>query len=123
MKKLPVLCYALICICFFSSCRHNDHNISISYKDADRYYSMDADFNKSKSKALDAYLEDQLGHQTNVSFINKHKASVTLDDQTKFYVTKEPGHIFIKLNKEENSAASYHKIKSLCEGMKKLLIQ
>ncbi len=84
---------------------------------------MDADFSKRKNKAVDGYLEDQLGHQTRFSFSKKYKSSITLDDQTKFYLNREPGHIFIRLDKEENSAASYRKIKSVCEGMKKLLTQ
>ena len=37
------------------------------------------------------------------------------------YIKKYPGRIEIKLDKDENSYEAYHRIKSMCEGMKKVL--
>jgi len=48
-------------------------------------------------------------------------ASITLDDKTTFYIRSKPGNLEIKLNKQENSAASYKKIKKMCEGIKSIV--
>ncbi len=121
MKKLPALFYALACITI-TSCMHKDDDISITYKDADDYYTMNADFNKSETRNLEEYMDKKIGNRSNISFANTESdATLTLDDQTKFYIKKVPGHIEIKLDKDENSSASYRRIKSMCEGMKRIL--
>ncbi len=66
----------------------------------------------------------QIGKESNFSFINtRTNATVRLDDDTKFFLRKEPGHIRIKLNKDENSPAAYYRIKAMCEGMKEVMMK
>jgi len=119
MKKLTYLFFALVCIMFFA-CRR--HDINISYNDGDRYYSMNAYFSENKSKQVEYYLDQKIGEASDMSFTNMHSdAMLTLNDQTKFYLKKDPGHILIKLDKDENSYSAYHRVKKMCEGMKKIL--
>ena len=83
---------------------------------------MDAYFSKDKTREIEYYLDRKLGRASNISLVNtKMDAMLTLHDHTKFYIRKAPGHIRIKLNKDENSYAAYHKIKSMCEGMETVL--
>ena len=46
-----------------------------------------------------------------------------LDGHTTFYMKKYPGRIKIKLDKDENSYEAYHRIKAICEGIKKVINQ
>ena len=121
MKKLSVLLYTLVCIAVIS-CIHHNGNVNIAYHDADQYYSMNADFSKSKTSVVEYYMDRKIGTKNNISFVNvQSDAILTLDDHTRFYMKKVPGHIEIKLIKAENSYEAYYKIKSMCEGMKKVL--
>jgi hypothetical protein len=48
-------------------------------------------------------------------------ASTSLPDNTRFYISESPGRLKIRLNKTQNSTASYFRIKKMCEGVKQLL--
>ncbi len=121
MKKLVVILFAFI---FLYSCRHNERNISISYRDKEEFYSMDARFSKSKTRRAERYLNEIIGRENNISFFNtRTDAVLTLDNGTKFYLKKNPGHIFIKINKGENSGEAVHEMKIMCEGMKGVLLK
>jgi hypothetical protein len=101
---------------------HNDGNISITYNDSAQYYSMNAHFSKRKTRKLEYYMDQKIGAGSNLSFVNTQSDAIfTLDDHTKFYLKKTPGHIEIKLDKYKNSDEAYHRIKSMCEGMKEEL--
>ncbi|MEP6949266.1 MAG: hypothetical protein ABI863_08335 [Ginsengibacter sp.] len=123
MKKLPALFfYALVCIVSGMSCIHNDHDTDISISEDDHYYSMDAHFSKHKMRNVEEYMDSRIGRRSNTSFTNSQMdAMLTLDDHTTFYIKKYPGRLEIKLDKNENSDESYHGIKSMCDGIKKLL--
>ena len=113
--------FAFVCISV-TSCRHRNHDLEITYSDADHEYSMVAHFNKKKMREVEYYLNRELGSNNNISFSKiTSNATFTLDDQTTFYLRKDPGHITIKLDKDENSRAAYRKMKSVCEGMKVVL--
>ena len=49
--------------------------------------------------------------------------TLLLNDHTTFYIKKYRGHIEIKLYKDENSYEEYHGIKSMCQGIKKVLVK
>ncbi len=118
MKQLPFLMFVVV---LFSACHHHP-DIDISYKDADHYFYMDADFHHSKTRRVEHYMNRELGGKNKFSFVNtRTNATITLDDDTKFFLRKEPGHVFIRLNKDENSPAAYYRIRSMCEGMKEVL--
>ena len=123
MKKLPVLIVVIVTVSL-SACHSRHHDIDISFKDADHYFYMDAGFDHNKTRRVERYMNRELGDQNKFSFVNtRTSATITLDDNTKFFLRKEPGHIRIKLNKDENSPAAYSRIKSMCEGMKEVMIR
>ena len=58
-----------------------------------------------------------------MSFVNSRiDGTIALDDHTTFYIKKYPGKLEIKLNKDENSDEAYERVKSMCNGIKKLLV-
>jgi hypothetical protein len=121
MKKLQALFYVLTCITI-SSCMHHDGNINISYSESDHYYSMKADFNRSRTRDVEEYMDKKIGTRSNMSFVNARiDGTLALDDHTTFYIKKYPGYVEIKLDKDENSGDAYQQIKSMCEGIKKVL--
>jgi hypothetical protein len=123
MKKLIALFFALACITLIS-CWHNDHSIDISYKEAGHYYSMKAHFSKSKTREVEEYMDNRIGAGSSMSFKNTRiDGELTLDDHSTFYIKKYPGLVEIKLDKDENSGEAYQRIKSMCEGIKKVLIK
>ena len=122
MKKLHTLMYAFACLAITSCHQFDNGNISLSYSEDDEYYSMTAYFSKAQSRQVDNYLDDKIGRNSNMSFVNARiDGTIALDDHTKFYIKKYPGTLEIKLNKNANSPESYHEIKSMCQGIKNIL--
>ena len=121
MKKLTVLFYALTLLTVIS-CLHNNGNIDISYSESDRYYSMEAHFSIDKTRALEEYMDDKIGEASNMSFVKTTiDGRVGLDDHTTFYIKKYPGFVKIKLDKFKNSDEAYSRIRSMCEGIGKVV--
>jgi len=125
MKKLPALfLYAITCIITGFSCIHNNGNTNFTFNESAHYYSMNADFSKSKTRAVEKYMDSRIGRRSNMSFVNSRiDGTLALDDHTTFYIKKYPGFIEIKLDKDQNSNDAYHEIKAMCEGIKKLLVK
>ena len=122
MKKLAFLIFVIACITVLSCRRFGNGNIDISYSESGHYYSMKAHFSKSKTTNVDEYMDSRIGRTSNMSFVNSRiDGKLALDDHTTFYIKKYPGFIEIKLDKNENSYPSYEKIKSMCEGIKKVV--
>ena len=123
MKSLSFLLLVAALI-GFTSCRWSDHDITIHYSDTKRYYSMEADFSIHRTRAVEEYMDEKLGSVTNMSFVNTRlNGKIALDDNTNFYIEKYPGYMRIKLDKEKNSYSSYERIRSMCDGIKKVLTQ
>ena len=121
MKKLIPL-IALVCLAA-ASCWHHDHDLSITYNDADNYYSMKANFSKAKTRLVERYMDRMLGDATSMSFVNTRiDGTFALDDHTVFYLKKYPGYIKIKLDKRQNSEKACERIRAMCEGIKDILI-
>jgi hypothetical protein len=123
MKKLPALFFcAVACTITFLSCVHNDRDINLSFNDSDHYYSMKAYFSKNKTRDIEHYLDSKIGRRSNMSFVNSQiDGKLALDDHTTFYIKKSPGLLKIKFDKSENSNEAYERIRSMCEGIKKVL--
>jgi hypothetical protein len=125
MKKLPALFfYAITCIITGVSCiRSNDNgNVNVTVNESDHYYSMNADFSKNKTRAVEEYMDSRIGRRSNMSFVNSRiDGTLALDDHTTFYIKKYPGYIEIKLDKDKNSDNAYWQVKSMCVGIKKLI--
>ena len=127
MKKVTII--LLACFIFMNlstSCNYygDNHNTNISYKETSEYFSMKAHFNKNKMRDVEEYMNDKIGKSSNMSFANTQiDGKLTLDDQTTFYLKKSPGNLEIKLDKDENSDVSYNEIKSMCQGIKKVIVR
>src|SRR5689334_21021216 len=118
MKKFQALFYMVACITVIS-CMHGDGNLNISYHESDHYYSMSADFSKSKTRDVEEYMDSRIERRSNMSFVNSRiDGTLALDDHTTFYIKKYPGYVTIKLDKDKNSTDAYRQIKSMCEGIK-----
>lgn len=117
MKFVVILSAAILLL---SSChKHRHNNTSISINESGSIFQMSASFNPSKTNKLQHVINNRLSESTDISFVNTEMdATLTLDDETKFYVRSYPGYLKIKFNKNQNSVESYERIKGLCEGIK-----
>jgi len=122
MKKLSILSCALILCATIVSCRFHN-NVSITYNENGHYYKMKANFSRSKTAAVERYMDDMLA-SGNMSFRHTRiDGEIALDDHSFFYMKKRTGYLYIKLNKDQNSDEAYYKIRSMCEGIKSVLGQ
>jgi len=119
--------WALVCnlvmLWFCISCsQSNNGNVSIKISESGHYYKMLAHFSTGKTTDVDEFMDDKIGNRSNMSFVNSSiDGKLTLDDHTTFYIKKNPGYLQIKLDKYENSAEAYERVKSMCEGIKKVI--
>jgi len=121
MKRKSIASLLLVC-CMFVSCWHHRGDVSIQYSESDNYYSMDAWFHENRTIDVEEYMDDKIGRQSNMSFVNTRiDGRIGLDDRTTFFIKKIPGHLKIELDKRRNSVHSYQEIKSLCEGIKQVV--
>jgi hypothetical protein len=122
MKKTSTFLFLFAISTAIFSCKDNNGNINISYKETGHTYSMKADFPESRTKEVDEYMNDKIGSASNMSFTNTRiDGTLALDDHTTFYVKKAPGTLRVSLDKDKNSERSYLEIKSMCDGIKKVL--
>ena len=83
---------------------------------------MKAYFSNNKMREVEEYMDNKIGRTSNMSFANARiDGTLALDDHTTFYIKKSAGRLEIKLDKNKNSDHSYQEIKSMCEGIKKVL--
>lgn len=116
--NLFVLCFSLSC----QQLHHHDTNIRIS--ESDNYYTLYARYDPDETRSLENYMTAKIGRTSNMSFTNTRiKGQLTLDDNTSFYIQKYPGYLEIKLDKRKNSYESYQRMRQMCEGIKKAVIQ
>ena len=122
MKKKTLLLFVVICMSV-AGCRHYHRgNINISFSESDHYYSMKARFSRDRTRDVERYMDKMLGDQSNMSFVNTRvDGTIGLDDHTNFYIKKDAGYLQIKLDKDQNSADSYEKVRDMCQGIKRLL--
>ncbi len=112
-------------ICLFSSCFHyNNHgdNVSISIQESDDEYRLKASFNERDTREIQNFIRDFTEQKEIFNSQNEH-IELTLDDDTKFSIRSHRGQLNIKFDKEENSSASYERIKDMYEGVKELLAE
>ncbi|HEX5151476.1 MAG TPA: hypothetical protein VFW07_08500 [Parafilimonas sp.] len=125
MKKnsWAVICNLLM-VCFCLSCSHSHHNVNIHISESEHYYKMQAQFNAGKTAEVDEFMDHKIGRRSHMSFVHSRiDGKIALDDHTIFYIKKYPGYLRIKLDKKENSAQAYQRIKLMCEGIKKVISQ
>jgi hypothetical protein len=124
-KNLTLIAAVVISTCLFPSCLHHGrhhHNINISISESGDTYKLDAKYNEDKTGKVQRYINRQI--EPNGLFASTEDyfdATTELKDRTKFYIKASPGKLVIKLNKQENSYASYARIKNMCEGVARIL--
>ena len=125
MKKNSwVLMCNLLMVCFSLSCSHLGQGVNIHISESGHYYKMLANFNSDKTTAVDEFMDHKIGRTSHMSFVHSRiDGTIALDDHTIFYIKKYPGYLQIKLDKEENSAEACQRIKSMCEGIKKVIAE
>jgi hypothetical protein len=116
---LIILIALSLSIYFSCSHFHNRHDINISVSESSYSYRLTAYFNKTGNKKVQRYINDCI--KPNEFEGNYIDVNTILDDKTSFYIKSVPGKLFIKLDKRENSEASYRRIKKMCEGIKEVL--
>ena len=127
MKKFLILVAAGVFLAnTFSSCfNYHDNDVSISIQEDEDEYKLSAHFEDRKTRAVQNFIKEYTA--STVNFKSKGNnyvdATVTLDDNTKFYIKSKEGLLKIKFDKEQNSEESYEKIKEMCEGVKDLLAE
>ena len=85
---------------------------------------MKAHFNKGSNRNVENYMDNTIGRKNNMSFVNSTiDGKLKLDDQTVFYIKKSPGMLEIKLDKDANSNESYEEIKTMCQGLKQVVMK
>ena len=127
MKNVAVIVlYCLLLSSVSISCWHrsNNDNINLTVSESGNDYKITAEYPEQNTVNVERYMNRKFGDESNISFINTRiDAEITLDDGTKFYMNNRPGILELKLDKSENSNASYRKIKAFGEGLKPVLQQ
>lgn len=99
-----------------------NHNISITVSEEKDYYEFSANYDRSNTGRVEGYINSEISPDRLANSENDYvDANTSLPDNTRFYIKESPGKLKIKLDKRENSTASYYRIKKMCEGVKQLL--
>lgn len=106
----------------FSSCFRN-HNTAVYVSDDETEYEISVSYEKKKARKLLRYLKHQLqdDHNFQTVKITSVDKKITLNDKTRFYLYSYPGELEIKIDKSENSEASFIRIRNICEEIKVLI--
>jgi uncharacterized protein YxeA len=92
-------------------------DIAISVNDTDEQYKVEATYGRAQSRKILSYIDAQLSKSKQFRHA-RMDGDIELDDHTKLYIKTRPGHLIIKVNKNDNDSASVERIKELSEGIK-----
>lgn len=104
-----------ICLSCFDS-----EDIKISVTDSDDSYGFHAKYDKTKRREIQNFINKNIA-PNRIATNEDQDVTITLNDQTQFELMESRGKIRIILDKEDNSAASYIRIKKMCEGIKVII--
>ncbi|MBN9298834.1 MAG: hypothetical protein J0I41_17680 [Filimonas sp.] len=122
MKRLLVACCIILAVGFLSCVRYRGNNVSIEMQETDNTFTFHGLYNKKKTRKVQQYMDDQIGNNNNLSFVNTTMdATITLDDRTTMYVKLKQGELGIKMDRSKNSYASYVRVREMCEGLKQVM--
>ena len=106
----------------YSKFEENSDNISVSIKDTDDTYRLNASFNRGNSTRVLQYINSSIGGDSYFEPTSRRiDVTTRLHDNTEFYIKESSGRLKIELDKRKNSTASYYRIKKMCEGLKGIL--
>lgn len=120
MKIRSLLISQIATLAILVSCNNGDVNIAV--KDDDDYYRFKAHFNENLSPQVSEFLNDHIS-PIRIDPEQDSKVVTELPDHTKLTVESSPGELMIYFDKEDNSRASYHRVKNLCEGVKGVILK
>lgn len=113
--------YAIGIAALLLACTNND-DLSITVSDSDDTYEFSARYDKRKTQQVQDFINERMAPKTKVE--GDHvDISTTLDDNTRFKLEEYAGKVHITLDKDANTKASYRRIKSMCEGIKAILVE
>ena len=122
-KSILFIATCISLTALFSSCfSYQGNNVSVTINDDEDQYTLSATFQERKTRAVQNYINEYAGGATIIKS-GRADATVTLDDETAFYIRSKRGKLKIKFDKEENSAAAYEKVKAMCEGIKEIVAE
>jgi hypothetical protein len=123
MKKYIVsITLGLLVMSGFTSCLHHRNNISVTVTEDDDEFEMEAGYRERQTKTVQVYLNERLLKNSGTYIRNGYISDeVNLDDNARFHIISSPGELSIQFNKNENSAASYEKLKQVCAGLEQIL--
>ena len=126
MKKYSALqifaAIALLFVLFSCSYHRRHHGLDVSVSESHDSFRLRAYYDEDKTGKVQRYINRQL--EPNGLFASNHDyfdVTTELTDRTKFYIKASPGKLFIEINKNENSYASYNRIKMMCQGVAEVL--
>jgi len=121
MNNKLIIAFSLFVLIAFTSCRYR-HNTNISIHEQRDSYEFYASYSKNKAAKVQRYLDERLGSSEFYrSELENYDRTEVMNDDTKFYIQSEPGRLKIKLDKRENTEASYKRVKHICDGLKDVL--
>jgi hypothetical protein len=120
-KHLKILPLVVLFVSLFYACRSKS-NVSIKVSESDGTYKFAAYFPENRSDDVMRFIRRQVSQDHVLALDNSNQVLTKLHDGTHFLIRSEPGEILIRLNKEENSAQSLARIKKMCEGIKKEIL-
>ena len=124
-KNMSIPALVIITICVLVGCNHAGrfrHGLDVSISESGSSYKMQAYYNRNKTGAVQRFINREIQpsglYQSEDDYFDVH---TELSDRTRFYIKSSPGKIIIKINKRENSYASYMRVKNICEGVANIL--
>lgn len=112
-----------ICIMLLTGCvryhseRIKEGNISITVKESDSRYRVDAKFSRSKTREV-ARVIDQMLDANNTLETDDLDGTISLEDDSRVYVRLRSGRLKIRFDKDENSETAYERVRDLTDKIK-----
>gem|GEM_PF-840196 len=112
-----------ICIMLLTGCvryhseRIREGNISITVRESDDLYKVDAKFSRSKTAQV-ARVIDQMLDGNNSLESRDLNGTISLEDDSRIYVRLRSGRLRIRFDKEENSETAYERVRDLTDKIK-----
>lgn len=117
--------YALaisICVMLLAGCvRYHSERVrhgstSVTIRETDDHYKLDAKFRRSSTDEVERAINQALVENkfSDADF----NGTITLEDESRVYVRLRSGRLRIRFDKDENSEASYERVKRLGDNIK-----
>jgi hypothetical protein len=115
MKLSRLLLLLFVAVLPVAACHHHDHNLSVTVKETGDSYRFRAEYPRKETGRIYRFINQELSSaHIFESADDVMDITTTLNDNTRFYVKSRPGSLLISVQRDENSSASYARIKQLC---------